>query len=377
MSNVTPQLRMDVLQTPAKGASKPKARTTAKKSKTQEDPPTNVSSPIAHTKRQKAVLPDESNDEGYDVYDYHDDGQAEVEESDAGSMDDFVVGDDFVEYDDGAEERFHSHVEAPVPNRKGIGNAITADETMSRLSSSDRFMVEGCVAELSRECRNLMQSYNMRYQPFTETQLREMAIRLPETLAQLRSIDGINSNSVDLLGDRFLKLIKNFKQTRHEFSQPNTTSYALQPPAQSTRKTPSYKPYDPNREEVIIIDDDDDDFVQNLPVSSPDFEQSRFFSQRVDPAVEEFNRIHDLTQRATQTTRPTSTLMQAPTLIPARGGGRSRATGRGGASKGRRRSGSRKFMSKRGGSNGSRGRRGGGAGRGGSGLNGGIGMMPV
>ena len=166
--------------------------------------------------------------------------------------------------------------------KRELGPPITIDEKLARLNPIHRHVLEDFVDIAKKQSRTIMLEKGLRQQPFSDTMLREMAINFPQTTRQLLMIEGIDSERVQLHGDRFLKLIEEANN-----------NYEAMMRAQEDR------PDDPNHRTVVEISDDDEDGEDEaLSQLSPDFsdvdfdetETSQYFgNSNVDPDVEHFN----------------------------------------------------------------------------------------
>ncbi|KAK0664721.1 ATP-dependent DNA helicase hus2/rqh1 [Lasiodiplodia hormozganensis] len=258
---------------------------------------TNVSSPIqmaSRTNRKARVVDMDGDDDG------------------------FVI-------DDEAEDESEGFEAPPQPKpkmiakssrnpRQKLGAPITMDEKMAALDELHQDVVEEFVREGRSECQKILIARNLRSHPFTDTMLREMAISFPATPKELMSIPGADAQMVALYGERFLKLVKRFKNSFESMT------------GQQLQRAERVK--DPNHEIIEISDEDgedDDSTLENeleldAEESSEECWSSYFSKQDADPEVEAFNARFSQAQTSA---RPTAAAPAAGrTARPATGGRR-------------------------------------------------------
>ena len=330
---------------------------------------TYISSPIqqAMTNRKQSRQPQVTGVFGKYA---HDDGFVVDDEDDEDYMDD----DD--DEDDGFEpirEGGRSLRTQPPPPPKRIGQRITSDHTMENLSEMHRYVVDAFVQKAKGIVEKIQNNNHMHTVPFSDTVLRQMAIRFTETEEQMLRIPDADPERVRLYGKHFTKLVKDCRRQYNEMSGGNDDPRVL----------------DPNLQNVIdlVSDDDDENDDYGPEFSGSDMEEdegeaSNYF--RPDPRVQAFNQKFANSQLAAATSH-TASSSQAATgrktaakprkqKWRARGStatgkrttsdGGSKATGRGGAS-------SSKRAPKRSTGSGASSKRGGG------GASGGFSMMPT
>ena len=293
------------------------------------------------------------------------------------------VTDDFVL--DDAEEQVTESEESdgfePV-RRKGamvsskkqtIGPPITIDQKLVSLDPIHRDIVENFVDQASNEGKKIMMKKSLRTQPFTNTILREMAIRFPKTQNDLLQIPNIDPEKVSMYGLQYLRIVKQF----HDFYE------------SSMLEAQGDIPQDPNHQVAIEISSDDDygndDALDEL--DSEEFEQEERSSYFPPPDVERFNSTMSQAMPKSKENRSAKNDSDRSRPNEYRGGGRrnyKNATGRkfGGPSKTRSTSrvakrksdGSKRVTSRSSGSLGAQSNRDGNAGGGGGGRE--IGAMP-
>lgn len=161
--------------------------------------------------------------------------------------------------------------------------------------------------------QDIMTNNGHRQTIFSDTVLREMGLRLPRNLEELKTVPGINSEMVDRYGKNFMLLINN---TREMYGSTTAIPRNRAPQRRQVNDEPSdgdyeeeddEQVYDPNHQEVIdlCLDSDDEvavpvqDIESNYSYGESDedsLHRSHHFTQPLDPEVEEFN--NRLTQTA-------------------------------------------------------------------------------
>jgi len=203
--------------------------------------------------------------------------------------DGFVVDDeddeDYMDDDDDEDDGFEPIREGgrslraqPPPPPKRVGQRITSDNTMEALDDMHRFVVEGFVLKAKPIAEKIQNDKFLHTVPFSDTVLRQMAIRFTETEEQMLQIPGANPERVRLYGKRFTKLVKDCRRQYSEMSGGNDDPRVL----------------DPNLQNVIdlVSDDDDENNDYGSGFSGSDMEEdegeaSNYF--RPDPRVQAFN----------------------------------------------------------------------------------------
>ena len=205
---------------------------------------TNVSSPTqAASERYKARKPADlvskfaANKYVYDSADVH--GRANHAFNGEGEDDD----------DDGFEP-------IRIPRRRvndphwqpSFGAPITVDQKMANLDDIHRSVVEDFVQHAKAVCQKILRDKSLRNPPFTDTVLREFGIILPQTLDEMKLIEGADEERVNFHGPRILPLIKNARNLYESMKE------------NEDRETPQ----DPNHENVInLVSDDEDEGMEN------------------------------------------------------------------------------------------------------------------
>jgi bloom syndrome protein len=288
----------------------------------------------------------------------------------------FVVDDeedeDYMDEDDDEDDGFAPireagrNLRAQPPPTKRIGQRITADATMDDLSEMHRFVVEGFVQKAKPIAEKLMNNTMMHTIPFSDTVLRQMAIRFTDTEEKMLGIPDANPERVRLYGKHFTKLVRDCHRQFIEMSGGNDDPRVL----------------DPNLQNVIDLVSDDEDEGDDY---GPDFEGSDMEEDEGEESgyfqpnarVQAFNQQFANSQLASANAassqapagrktgaKPKKQKWRARGSTGASRGAGSRASGRGGAS-------SSKRAPKRSTGSGAAPKRGGGA------ASGGFSMMPT
>jgi bloom syndrome protein len=338
------------------------SKTGRKPAKTRAELPesTYISSPIqqAMSNRKQSRQPQATGVFGKYA---HDEGFVVDDEDD----DDYMDDDD--DEDDGFEpirEGGRSLRTQPPPPPKRVGQRITSDVTMENLSEMHRYVVDAFVQKAKGIAEKIQNDKFMHTVPFSDTVLRQMAIRFTETEEQMLQIPNADPDRVRLYGKHFTRLVKDCHRQYNEMSGGNDDPRVL----------------DPNLQNVIdlVSDDEDENDDYGPEFSGSDMEEdegeaSTYF--RPDPRVQAFNQKFANSQLAAANsyaapasqaaTRRKSAAKPRKQKWRARGStstgkrttsdGGSRASGRGGASSSKRapkRSTGSGTASKRGGGNG-------------------------
>jgi bloom syndrome protein len=313
---------------------------------------TNVSSPTqAPSKNRKGrpfINEDEDEDEDEDAFD------PPPRYANGYARDSFLV-------DDEDDDDFVPLREAGKTKQKKsreLGPPITKDVTMDRLSSAHRELVEDFVDNAKEEGRKIRQMHNLRFAPFSDTILRQMAIRLVTSKRALLQIPDINAEMVKLHGEVFITVLKNLRA--HTGFQEDEEE--------------EQRPIDPNHQNVIdLVSDDEEEedeyggdsaFEEDEEGEEEDGPSSYFQMPAKPDNVMKFN------QKFTQAQESAGKKVTKP-VERGRKGGKSKGSGGGGAYK-------KKYHKNKKAGGGKRGSGGGASGGGGNGFRGnGIGMMPI
>lgn len=231
----------------------------------------------------------------------------------------------------------------PRPTRR-VGQRITADATMESLGELHRIVVDSFVGQAKKIAEKIQNDHFMHAVPFSDTVLRQMAIRFTDTEEQMLQIPNADPEKVRLYGKRFTKLVKDCRRQLNELTGASEDSRVL----------------DPNLQNVIdLVSDDDeenDDYGPSINGSDMEDEEegesSNYFQP--DPRVQAFNQRFSNSQLANVNSfaGAMSQTSKKPAAKPrkqkwkARGStsyakrstsdGGSRGAGRGGASGGKR-----------------------------------------
>jgi len=269
---------------------------------------------------------------------YAHDGFVVDDEDDEDYMDDDDEDDGFEPIREGGR----SLRTQPPPPPKRVGQRITSDNTMEALNEMHRFVVEDFVLKAKAIAEKIQNDKFMHTVPFSDTVLRQMAIRFTETEEQMLQIPGADPERVRLYGKRFTKLVKDCRRQYSEMSGGNDDPRIL----------------DPNLQNVIdlVSDDDDENDDYGPEFSGSDMEEdegeeSNYF--RPDPRVQAFNQKFANSQLAAANSYAASSQAATGRKIAAKprkqkwrargstsrrttSDGGSRASGRGGASSSKR-----------------------------------------
>ncbi|PGH04657.1 hypothetical protein AJ80_08491 [Polytolypa hystricis UAMH7299] len=200
-------------------------------------------------------------------------------------------------------------------SRRDVGPPITKDNRLSELSALHSMIVDDFVVNAKKQCQEVMLQKGLRSQPFTDANLREMAIRFPRDKRELEDCPGIDPDKVERYGSWILKLIR---QSRQRFEELGGDSADTDVPVP-----------DPNHENVINLcsdeeDDDDSEFhdcnEDSYSTGESIGERSAYFEP--DAEVTEFNARMSQFQH---TQLGESSRASSP---PRRGGARSRGGGK-------------------------------------------------
>jgi bloom syndrome protein len=255
-------------------------------------PSTNVSSPIRRKPPRQVVQ--HNNSDGSDGFD-----PAPNLTTNAYQLDDFVVDDDDVDYEPD-QNMYEQSFEPSTPSNR-VSNANNGGGlSMGSLSPDRRAAAEGIIAASQLQCRSIMMSKSLRRQPFSDTILREIALRNPKTKNDMLTIPEINPDMVRLYGDIFLKIVSNSMKVYGQLKgfvelSPTGKQSENQTARARTVRMQSFKPYDPNHQEVITIDDDEPEPGENSDENNK-LEQSHYFAQKPSAEVAKYNAFWDQSQ---------------------------------------------------------------------------------
>lgn len=192
---------------------------------------------------------------------------------------------------------------------KGLGQPITVDERTAGLSGWQQDALHDFLNGAKSLRQDLMTKHSHRQAIFSDTVLREMALRLPFDLEEMKTLPGIRPEMVERYGRKFMHLINN---TRDMYGDNAPASRTRAPPRQQVveelsdndcEEEDDEEVFDPNHQDVIDFTvDSDDDAPQAVEESESDYSygdnddddddelhRSHHFTQPLDPEVEEFN----------------------------------------------------------------------------------------
>ncbi|KAJ8118736.1 hypothetical protein OPT61_g332 [Boeremia exigua] len=312
------QLQLQIRASPAKAS----ARKKPTKKQPGDYPSTNVSSPVRATKRKI---------QDYAYQQQHSDSDPEhfakpqhatrVQKSQSHRIENF---------DDGFAEVRVAKPSRAARQARGLGEPITEDARMSGLDEMQQDILHDFVNGAKKLRQDLMTNNGHRQTIFSDTVLREMGLRLPSDLQQMKTIPGIKPEMVDRYGRKFMLLINN---TREMYSGEAPAPRSRVPPHWSAAEELSddnyededeEQVYDPNHQEVIdlCLDSDDDippppedvesDYSYGDSEDDEALHRSHHFTQPLDPEVEDFNNRLTQTINANAATSKATALGRTP-----------------------------------------------------------------
>lgn len=210
--------------------------------------------------------------------------------------DDFVVPDDSEETESDAFEPPRS---ASPTSRKqtsrNAGRAITSDDVMDGLNDVHRAVVDHFVDRAKEIAREIMSKQDVRTPPFTDTVLREMALKFTDTRDKMMQIRGINPDKVRLFGTEFCQLARECHESYKEMMA----------------KAEDDRPADPDAQNVVNISsdseaDDEDEYgsFDGSGIEDEDGpgEPSSYFNPQAEVAA--FNNKFSSSQSAAMRMKP-------------------------------------------------------------------------
>jgi bloom syndrome protein len=187
--------------------------------------------------------------------------------------------------DDDAFEPVRMAGSSRKPTAKELGPPITSDAAMANLNDVHRSLVENFVHEAEPMCKEIMKKKDLRYQPFTNTILREMAIRFTDTEAKMLQIRGIDPEKVKLHGKPFMALAARYYKNYREMGGVD---------AENDDDGEPLEYVDKHAQNVIDLvsdeeedEEDEEDFGSMPSDGEDDGEQSSYF--QTAPEVAAFN----------------------------------------------------------------------------------------
>ncbi|KEQ69556.1 ATP-dependent DNA helicase [Aureobasidium namibiae CBS 147.97] len=242
--------------------------------KGQQYPSTNISSPVqAGPSHKRGGLT-------YNGY-----------ERDTFIVDDPDEDDDYAESEDEDDcfEPLRTDAKVRSRNQRELGAPITRDEAIHNLDEVHQDVLASFVQEAKDQMLAIMKKKNLRQQPFSDTMLREMAIKFPKNLVSMKSIRGIDHMKVDCHGASLLPLIAQYKKQLDTMMQASEDV-----------------PYDPNHVTAIYIDsddeDNDDEYAYDSDPEAASQEKSSYFQPNRE--VEAFNARFSQSQAAPRAAVP-------------------------------------------------------------------------
>ncbi|KAH9819394.1 ATP-dependent DNA helicase hus2/rqh1-like [Teratosphaeria destructans] len=249
------QLKLQVRVSPhKKAAGKPKTKTKKKQegqwhetagSKVHLPISTNVSSPVQAASHRKTTR--QPTRTGVRANGYQRDNFVVSDPED----DDYAHDDDEDESDafEPIGEPGHTHLER---RKRDVGPPIRSDNVMDGLDKSHRYIVDDFLRRAKDETSKLVQEKSLRGVPFTDTILRQMAIRFTDTTEKMLEIPGINYEKVEHYGRQFCNLVHHARRTYEELS------------GKRVEDEPFEQSLDPNLNTVIDLvsedEEEDDDY---------------------------------------------------------------------------------------------------------------------
>ena len=228
---------------------------------------TNVSSPIQRTIKRRDNGATNNHANGYE-------------------KDGFVLSDpeddNFVDEDSDADSfaPIREVGSRPRADKKSFGQPITVDEKLESLDELHRDVVEAFVQEAKAEIQKIMVRRSLTKPPFTDTQLRLMAIEWPLTKMDLSKMPEMDHYKVGTYGNQFLQLLHRYHENYRDMQRENVPVF------------------DPNHREVVVIESDEDEYgsVNDDPSDLGEDDEeggeaSQYFqrSQADQRAIDEFN----------------------------------------------------------------------------------------
>lgn len=207
---------------------------------------------------------------------------------------------------------------------RGLSKPITVDERIAGLSELEQDALHDFLNGAKSLRQSLMTSNGHRQVIFSDTVLREMALRLPADLEEMKAIPGIRPEMVDRYGRKFMLLVDN---TREMYGSGTLRSQKAPPQRQQSveelsdddyEEDDDEQVYDPNHQEVIDLCADSD----NAPTPAEELEsdysydesdddealhRSHHFTRPLEPEVEEFNnRLTQSVNAAASASKPSA-----------------------------------------------------------------------
>lgn len=195
-----------------------------------------------------------------------------------------------------------------VKHARGLGKPITADERIAGLDEMQRDVLHDFLNGARKLRQDVMTNNGHRQTIFPDTVLREMGLCLPTDLEEMKAIIGINKDMVDRYGRKFMLLINNTRDMYGGVAPAPRSRPSQKRPAIEEHSDGQYQEddddgeevFDPNRQQVIDLCESDEDVPAQAEDSESNYSygdsedddderRSHFFTQPLDPEVEEFN----------------------------------------------------------------------------------------
>jgi bloom syndrome protein len=223
-------------------------------------PSTNLSSPVAAATKRRHRRVVEDVDEEEEEYT----GGVTGRHANGYAQDNFVVGDDWEETDkdeDGFEPVLAAPKLEPI-KRRNPGPPITTDPRRASLSELQLMVLDAFMEQAKEKAKSIMVTKNLHNQPFSDTILREIGIRLPTTDGELLEIKGINPAMVRLYGKSFLIMARRAKDIFND------------------QEGDVDVPQDPNHRVIEISDDESETAESDYGSSLLEGEEGELLDQR-------------------------------------------------------------------------------------------------
>lgn len=180
---------------------------------------TNVPSPSAERAPKRRLKKFEHVDDGEDISGF-DFTERRTRRMNGYARDEFCIPDENFGEESG-EDAFEAVPESSPPRNRSrrppqLHAPIREDEQMDNLPAIHQGVVENFVDLGKKTCDRIVLNRSLRTAPFSDTMLREMAIRFPKNQEEMLDIPGIDPDKVDMYGDRFLKMIRKAEESYYE-----------------------------------------------------------------------------------------------------------------------------------------------------------------
>lgn len=133
--------------------------------------------------------------------------------------------------------------------KRTYGPPITSDEQMDVLDPLHRAAVEDFLVRAKEICQKIMFDQSLRQQPFSDTELRVIAMKFPMSKTAMRQLLGGDGEMIERHGERILGELRIMKEQYEDMLRS----------AEEARKS---MPQDPNHRHVIDLISDDEETDQ-------------------------------------------------------------------------------------------------------------------